>query len=197
MTDRHAMYPVTRRRLILGATATVLSGPVWARTGNFSDSPPEGSVAANISGFLMPRPGDYFTDPRHGMILVDTRSRTLFFWSEDLARFRLYPTSVPSREEFTRRGRTRVVQRVEGPSWRPTQSMLRRHPDWPRYLPPGPGNPMGTHALYLGWPAYRIHGTHDDNKIGRRSSNGCFGLYNHHIADLFHLVKVGTQVLVI
>ena len=56
---------------------------------------------------------------------------------------------------------------------------------------------MGTHALYLTWPAYRIHGTHDDNKIGRRSSNGCFGLYNRHIAEQCHLVRIGTQVRVI
>ena len=44
---------------------------------------------------------------------------------------------------------------------------------------------------------YRIHGTHDTRKIGRRSSNGCIGLYNEHIADLFERAKVGTQVLLI
>jgi len=64
-------------------------------------------------------------------------------------------------------------------------------------LPPGPDNPLGTHALWLGWTYYRIHGTHDTRKIGRRSSNGCIGLYNEHIAQLFELTKVGTQVLLI
>ncbi|MCA8834144.1 MAG: L,D-transpeptidase, partial [Proteobacteria bacterium] len=39
--------------------------------------------------------------------------------------------------------------------------------------------------------------THDTRKIGRRSSNGCIGLYNYHISELFELVKVGTQVLLI
>ncbi|HEY6918921.1 MAG TPA: L,D-transpeptidase [Tabrizicola sp.] len=158
---------------------------------------PPGTVAANISGFVVPDWRWHFSSRRHGMILVDTRSRCLFFWSEDLAVFRLYPCSVPIREEYTRRGRTQVVQKVKDPAWRPTPSMLARHPDWPRYLPPGPGNPLGTHALYLGWPAFRIHGTHDDNKIGRRSSSGCFGLYNRNIAELFALVEVGTQVRVI
>lgn len=178
----------TRRAILLAALAA--AAPALA-------VPPPGAVAHNISGFIMPRWQEHFARPGRGMILVDTRSRSLFFWSADLRVFRIYPTSVPIREEFTRRGRTTVVERVAAPSWRPTPSMLRRHPDWPRYLPPGPGNPMGTHALYLGWPAYRIHGTHDDNKIGRRSSNGCFGLYNHHIAELFALVQVGTQVRVI
>ena len=45
-------------------------------------------------------------------------------------------------------------------------------------------NPLGTRALYLSWTYYRIHGTHDTRKIGRRSSNGCIGLYNEHIEEL-------------
>ncbi|MEO0566790.1 MAG: L,D-transpeptidase family protein, partial [Pseudomonadota bacterium] len=64
----------------------------------------------------------------------------------------------------------------------------------PAHMPAGPGNPLGTHALYLGWPAYLIHGTHDTRKIGRRSSSGCIGLYNEHIEALFAKVKVGTKV---
>jgi lipoprotein-anchoring transpeptidase ErfK/SrfK len=42
-----------------------------------------------------------------------------------------------------------------------------------------------------------IHGTHDTRKIGRKSSNGCIGLYNEHISLLFEMAKVGTQVLLI
>jgi lipoprotein-anchoring transpeptidase ErfK/SrfK len=56
---------------------------------------------------------------------------------------------------------------------------------------------LGTHALYLSWQYYRIHGTHDTRKIGRESSDGCIGLYNEHIAQLFELAKVGTQVKLI
>ena len=67
-------------------------------------------------------------------------------------------------EELTRRGRTKVVRKIEGPDWRPTPSMLQRNPEWPAYVPPGPENPLGTHALYLSWTYYRIHGTHDTRK---------------------------------
>ena len=54
-----------------------------------------------------------------------------------------------------------------GPDWRPTESMRKRDPQLPEYMPPGPDNPLGTHALYLSWPNYRIHGTSDTRKIGR------------------------------
>jgi lipoprotein-anchoring transpeptidase ErfK/SrfK len=73
---------------------------------------------------------------------------------------------------------------------------MERYPDW-KPVPPGPENPLGTHAMYLSRPAYIIHGTHDTRKIGRRSSDGCIGLFNENIAELFDLCPVGTQVRVI
>lgn len=60
-----------------------------------------------------------------------------------------------------------------------------------------PDNPLGTRALYLSWQYHRIHGTQDTRKIGRRSSNGCIGMYNEHVQELFAMAKVGTQVLLI
>ena len=65
------------------------------------------------------------------------------------------------------------------------------------YLPPGPDNPLGTHARYLTWPAYLIHGTHDTRKIGRRSSSGCIGLYNEFIAELYEITPIGTKVRIV
>ncbi len=154
------------------------------------------SVRRNISSFRALDWQPYFSNLNNGAILVDISSRALHFWNE-AGEYTLYPSSVPLSEELTRRGRTKVVRKVDGPSWRPTPSMLKRNPDWPAFVGPGPDNPLGTHALYLGWTYYRIHGTHDTRKIGRRSSNGCIGLYNQHIAELFANTKVGTQVLLI
>lgn len=154
-------------------------------------------VRRNISSFRSLDWRPYFENTRNGAILVDIQSRALHYWSEDQSIYKLFPSSVPLTEDLTRKGRTKIVRKVEGPSWRPTPSMKKRNPEWPDFVGPGPNNPLGTHALYLGWTYYRIHGTHDTRKIGRRSSNGCIGLYNEHIAELFKLAKVGTQVLLI
>lgn len=154
-------------------------------------------VRRNIASFRARDWRPYFDNTNNGAILVDISSRALHFWNSDQSIYRLYPSSIPMTEDLTRRGRTSVVQKVDGPDWRPTPAMKARNPEWPDYIPAGPDNPLGTHALYLGWQFYRIHGTHDTRKIGRRSSNGCIGLYNEHISELFSMAKVGTQVLVI
>lgn len=161
------------------------------------EAPATGPIRNNISSFRMLDWRPYFSDTRKGAVLVDTTSRALHYWSEDQSVYKLYPTSVPLTEDLTRRGRTEIVQKVVGPTWRPTPEMKIRNPEWPDFVPAGPENPLGTHALYLSWTYYRIHGTHDTRKIGRRSSNGCIGLYNEHIAQLFELTQVGTQVLLI
>ncbi len=150
-----------------------------------------------VSGFMARDWADHFGDLANGAILVDTQARALHYWSEDEMVYAIYPTSVPLTAQLTRRGRTKIVQKREGPDWRPTPNMLRRNPDLPVYVGPGPENPLGTHALYLTWKYYRIHGTNDTRKIGRKSSNGCIGLYNEDIAELFGMAKVGTQVLLL
>ena len=189
------------RRAVLGAAvgvAGLAALPAFAQDGSTEFTEPATSVRNNISSFRMLQWQDYFDNTRNGAILADTTSRALHFWSEDQSIYRLYPTSVPLTEELTRRGVTSVIQKVENPTWRPTASMLQRHPEWPAVVEGGaPYNPLGVRALYLGWPAYRIHGTHDTRKIGRRSSSGCIGLYNEHILELYGFAKVGTQVRLI
>lgn len=190
------------RRAFLAGSAAAIGAPALAQdlngaTTTETEREVSETVLRNISSFraLYWRP--YFSSLRNGAVLVDVASRALHFWSEDESVYKLYPTSVPLTEDLTRRGRTSVVRKVVGPDWRPTPAMRKRNPEWPAYVPPGPGNPLGTHALYLSWTYYRIHGTHDTRKIGRRSSNGCIGLYNEHIQELFGLTRVGTQVLLI
>ncbi|WP_421702271.1 L,D-transpeptidase [Aliiroseovarius sp.] len=190
------------RRAFLGTTMAatgMMAAPALAQnepsTTEIEEEPEV--VRRNISSFRSLQWQPYFSNLRKGAILVDTTSRALHYWNEDETIYKLYPTSVPLTEEMTRRGRTSVIRKVEGPSWAPTPSMKIRNPEWPDFIGPGPDNPLGTHALYLGWKYYRIHGTHDTRKIGRRSSNGCIGLYNEHIAELFALAVSGTQVLLI
>ncbi|AWB50079.1 hypothetical protein HYN69_17605 [Gemmobacter aquarius] len=190
------------RRLFVGGAAVALGAAALPAAAFENTTEMEAAASAsvrhNASSFRMLDWQPYFANTRNGAILCDITSRALHYWSEDQSIYKLYPTSVPLSDDLTRKGKTEVIQKVENPTWRPTASMKQRHPDWPDVVEGGaPDNPLGVRALYLSWPAYRIHGTHDTRKIGRRSSNGCVGLYNEHILELYALVKVGTQVLLI
>ncbi|PQV57149.1 L,D-transpeptidase-like protein [Defluviimonas denitrificans] len=191
------------RRALIGTTAAfaaTLAAPALAQTAGTTEmeSDLSSNMRRNISSFRSLDWQPYFSSLDKGAILVDITSRALHYWSADGQTYKLYPTSVPLTPDLTRKGRTSVIQKVVNPPWRPTPDMRVRNPEWPEMVPGGdPTNPLGPRALYLSWQYYRIHGTHDTRKIGRRSSNGCIGLYNEHILELFGLAEVGTQVLLI
>ncbi len=193
------------RRAFLAGSAAMLASPALAQglesvnsaATTMGERDLTETTRRNISSFRRLEWQPYFSNLRNGAILVDIDSRALHYWGDGDGVYRLYPSSVPLSEDLTRRGRTRVTLKDPEPDWRPTPSMLERNPDWPDYIPPGPDNPLGTRSLHLSWTYYRIHGTHDTRKIGRQSSNGCIGLYNEHIEELYAMAKVGTQVLLI
>lgn len=189
-------FTISRRKFATSVAAFSVAAPAVLRAQETVITDPD-TVDIRINNYSVKSWHGHFSSLRSGAILVDIRGRTLHYWPSDDSTHMIFPVSVPLTQEMTRLGRTSVVQKKVGPEWRPTPSMLRRNPEYPPYIGPGPENPLGTHALYLGWQYYRIHGTNDTRKIGRQSSNGCIGLYNPDIEELFGHVQVGTQVLLI
>lgn len=193
-------FTLTRRGLLAGAAAT-LATPSLLRaqsTDAFPQNEPAirdtESVNRNLSAFRQQHWQDHFDTLGVGALMADISSRALHYWGPD-GTYLLFPSSVPMSEELTRRGYTKVVRKQENPSWTPTASMRERDPNLPIRIDGGDkGNPLGTRAMYLDWPAYLVHGTHDTRKIGRQSSSGCIGLYNQHVEKLYPLVQIGTQV---
>lgn len=208
MHEKNAPTRIDRRRFGIMAAWTMLSAGLAAGGASAAveedllrdyvpDAQDRSYLMRRISGLKMRNWQDHFSDLSRDAILSDTNDRVLHYWGRD-GFYRVYPTSVPLNGEMTRRGRTTVTLKRPDPDWRPTEGMLRRHPDLPRYVEPGPNNPLGVRALNLGFPgAYRIHGTNDIRKIGRQSSNGCIGLFNEHIIEVYDRCQVGTPVLLI
>ncbi|CAN5702356.1 L,D-transpeptidase [soil metagenome] len=208
MTDSNDTYG--RRRFVRlaavafagGATGLWAGLPAAAQTSDplrdfVPDAQDRPRLLRRISGLDTRNWQDYFSDLTQDAMLCDMNDRVLHYWAEG-GYYRIYPTSVPMSGELTRRGRTTVTLKRPDPEWRPTENMLRRNPDLPTYVGPGPDNPLGVRALNLGFPgAYRIHGTNDIRKIGRQSSNGCIGLFNEHILEVYERARVGTPVLLI
>jgi lipoprotein-anchoring transpeptidase ErfK/SrfK len=127
-------------------------------------------------------------------IVVDISANTLQFYDglHVVKRFNVatgtpqYPTPV---------GTFEIVDKKENPTW------YNPAPDtWGAGLPasigPGPGNPLGTRAMYLNAPGIRIHGTWDDSSIGTAASHGCIRMHVQDSEALYPLVPIGTRVIV-
>ncbi len=128
-----------------------------------------------------------------GSIVIDTSERRLYY-SLGNGQALKYKVAVgkPGYQWF---GKTFVEKKKKDPGWSPTARMRRNGA--PRYVPPGPRNPLGVRAIYLGWSEYRIHGTNAPSSIGRAASSGCIRMLNKDVSDLFERVHIGAPVYVI
>lgn len=130
-----------------------------------------------------------------GSIVVVNAERHLYYVLGQGRAIRYTIAVGTPHEQWT--GTHMVTQLRENPGWSPTPSMRRLDPDLPAYVPPGPDNPLGIRAIYLGWSLYRIHGTNEPRSIGRASSEGCFRMLNEDVVHLYERVHIGTPVFVV
>jgi Uncharacterized protein conserved in bacteria len=129
-------------------------------------------------------------------IVISLKDRRLYL-TEDGRAARSYPVAIGRPGVAIPRGDTTVVRKRRNPTWHPTANQRRAKPSLPLAVPPGPQNPLGKHALDLGWTAIAIHGTNEPGSIGRRVSSGCFRMLPADVEALYALVEVGTPVRVV
>jgi hypothetical protein len=93
-------------------------------------------------------------------------------------------------------GEWSLYQKRENPTWY-NPALDSWGAGLPAVVPGGPGNPMGTRALYITAPGLiRIHGTTSPDSIGRFASHGCIRMHNEQVEELYDMVPVGAKVII-
>lgn len=133
---------------------------------------------------------------RKGLVL-NLGDQRLYYFKPDGRTVVSFPVGIGMEGWSTPTGRTKVVRKQKRPTWYVPKSIRAERPYLPKVVPPGPDNPLGSHALYLGWQSYLLHGTNKPYGIGRRASHGCVRLYPEDITRLFGEIPVGTPVTVV
>jgi L,D-transpeptidase ErfK/SrfK len=151
--------------------------------------PGEGDILLPTA-FVLP-PG-----PRRG-IVINIAEQRLYYYRESGQEPITHPIGISRDGWKTPIGETKVVRKKENPIWYPGPTARVDYPHLGSAVPPGPDNPMGTHALYLNWNALAIHGTNEPYAVGRRVTRGCIRLYPEDIVTLYPMVPIGTTVRVI
>ncbi len=128
-------------------------------------------------------------------IVVNASTNRLFLY-DAFKVIRTYPVATAAFGYVTPDGAWEVVNKVENPTWyNPAPTTWGKGE--PLIIPPGPGNPLGTRALYLSAPGIRIHGTPTDSSIGHWASHGCIRMHISDSEALYPLVPIGTRVFII
>lgn len=127
-------------------------------------------------------------------IVVDISERRIRLFSGATLE-KAYRCAVGAPGFSTPKGVFTITQKRYLPTWNNPGSAWAA--DMPAYIPPGPGNPLGTRALNLDAPGIRIHGTTKVSSIGTAASHGCMRMVRRDIEDLYDRVEVGTKVYIV
>jgi L,D-transpeptidase ErfK/SrfK len=156
--------------------------------------PPKGAKVVIPTAFILPSA----TAP--GIIVVNLSEMRLYYrFRADGEGQTLFTAPIGTAIEgrSTPLGTFWVTQKQLKPHWYPPPSVRKEQPELPPSVPPGPDNPLGTHAMRLSSPRILIHGTNRPFGVGRRVSHGCIRLYPEDIVRLYRLAPVGTKVRVV
>ena len=160
--------------------------------------PGEGRSIVVPTQFILP------DAPREGVVINIAAMRLYYFLPRKAGepqKLITHPIGIGRVGWATPQGSTKILRRQKDPTWRAPASVIKEHREngdpIPAIVGPGPDNPLGRHAFYLGWPSYLIHGTNKPYGVGLRSSHGCIRLYPEDIASLFDSIPIGTKVHVV
>ena len=132
-----------------------------------------------------------------GIIINLSEMRLYYFSKHSSPIVRTYPIGIGSEGNETPVGVFKITEKVVKPSWHVPESIRKEKPELPPVVPPGPDNPLGSHALRLSAKSVLIHGTNRPFAVGRRASHGCIRMYPEDIPKLFQAVPNRSKVTII
>ena len=135
--------------------------------------------------------------PSYDGIVINLSEMRLYYFQRAKKSVVTFPIGIGSEGKETPEGTFTIVEKTVNPSWYVPQSILKEKPELPRVVPPGPDNPLGSHAMRLSERTVLIHGTNRPYAVGRKASHGCIRMYPEDIPNLFQRVPKNTKVTII
>ena len=134
---------------------------------------------------------------RQGIVINRAEMRLYLFLPAKAQTVTSFPVGVGDLRQDTPLGVFTVIEKIKNPAWHVPPSIKRERPHLPAVVPPGPDNPLGSHALRLSARTLLIHGPNRPWGIGTRNTHGCIRLYEEDIVQLFGMVGTGERVTII
>ena len=119
-------------------------------------------------------------------ILVDKSQNILILKSEEEI-IKTYIVAT-GKNNSTPVGNFKITSKLINPTWFKTGAVV----------PAGsPENILGTRWMGIDVPSYGIHGTTDPQALGSQVTQGCVRMANSDVEELFTIVPLGTEVIIV
>ena len=155
------------------------------------------------AGTILVVPTQYILPPelKQNAIVINLAEMHLYYWSKNENKIYIFPVGIGKENWETPTGKMTITNKIKKPTWMVPESIYNFHKsigaEIQHVIPPGPDNPLGSYALRLSQKKYLIHGTNVSSRVGHRKTAGCISLYEEDIEQLYHMVTIGTPVIII
>lgn len=119
-------------------------------------------------------------------VVVNKKLNTLKVYLNDKL-FKTYLVAT-GKDGCTPAGSFKIVTKLENPTWYNAGAVV---------PPDSPENILGTRWMGFDERSYGIHGTTMPESIGTNSTAGCVRMLNKDVEELYTLLPIGTQVVVV
>lgn len=138
--------------------------------------------------------------PRKG-IVINLAELRLYYYPPKGHVVMTFPVGIGRQDWPSPRGLGHIVHKIYNPTWYVPESIRAARAAQGVYLPrfvlPGPKNPLGHYAMPLSFKGYLLHSTNEPTGVGMRSSSGCIRLFPENMKVLFGKVRRGTSVRIL
>lgn len=119
-------------------------------------------------------------------ILVD-KSQNILILKTNEEIIKTYTVST-GKNNSTPVGNFKILNKLTNPTWFKAGAVV---------APSSPENILGSRWLGFDLPGYGIHGTTEPQSIGRQVTEGCVRMSNPEVEELYWIVPVGTEVIIV
>ncbi len=119
-------------------------------------------------------------------IAID-KSQNLLFLKRKNEVVRTYIVAT-GKDNGTPVGNFKITNKLEKPTWYRTGAVI---------PPDSPDNVLGSRWMGFDLKGYGIHGTTEPNHLGKQITLGCIRMHNQDVEELFDIVPVGTEVIIV
>ncbi len=133
------------------------------------------------------RPNDRIKVPAVDFSLLISKTKNTLMILDNNEFFKEYSVGT-GKFNKTPEGTFKITNKLNKPVWYKPEGGV---------IPFGsPDNLLGTRWMGINFPGYGIHGTWDEDSVGKQSSAGCIRLKNKDVEELYKIITVGTKVVI-
>lgn len=119
-------------------------------------------------------------------IVVD-KSQNLLFLKRNGEIFKTYIVATGT-DGRTPEGEFEIINKLVKPTWYKAGAIV---------LPDNPDNILGSRWMGIDKSGYGIHGTTEPESLGQQVTLGCVRMSNEEVEELYNIVPVGTEVVIV